>query len=274
MKKQKGFTLIEILVVLTIIVIALAGGIVVWEKKVSLPAFIPRVTPFLSPAPTTPYGISPLPTPSSAKVIGPTTGGPVSPGVFEGDLRDLPTITPIPPGYFSCKTDADCYDEEGKPKGVCEVPCQDKAVCRNGTCYKPSIPGAICLGKNTLVDTPGGQVPVHMLRKGMSVWTVGLEGERQPAPIIRTMKTAVDRNHQVVHLILKDSRELFASAGHPTADGRILSQLSPGDILDGSRVVSAKLIPYQEDYTYDILPGGETGLYWANGILLKSTLVE
>ncbi len=27
-----------------------------------------------------------------------------------------------------------------------------------------------------------------------------------------------------------------------------------------------------DDYTYDILPSGSTGAYWANGILLGSTL--
>jgi hypothetical protein len=29
---------------------------------------------------------------------------------------------------------------------------------------------------------------------------------------------------------------------------------------------------YKGGATYDLLPGGSTGLYWANGILLKSTL--
>jgi hypothetical protein len=29
---------------------------------------------------------------------------------------------------------------------------------------------------------------------------------------------------------------------------------------------------YNTGATYDLLPSGETGLYWANGVLLKSTL--
>src|SRR5262249_59637138 len=67
-------------------------------------------------------------------------------------------------------------------------------------------------------------------------------------------------------------REVFASPGHPTADGRTLAQLQPGDALDGARVLSAKRIRYADEYTYDILPSGGTGAYWANGILLGSTL--
>ena len=34
MKKQKGFTLIEILVVIAVLIITAAGGVMVWEKKV------------------------------------------------------------------------------------------------------------------------------------------------------------------------------------------------------------------------------------------------
>jgi hypothetical protein len=37
-------------------------------------------------------------------------------------------------------------------------------------------------------------------------------------------------------------------------------------------VTGADPIPYTGEYTYDILPAGETGIYWANGIPLKSTL--
>jgi hypothetical protein len=78
--------------------------------------------------------------------------------------------------------------------------------------------------------------------------------------------------HQMTRLRLDDGREVFASPGHPTADGRTLAQLQPGDALDGARVLSAKRIRYTDGYTYDILPSGSTGAYWANGILLGSTL--
>jgi len=37
-------------------------------------------------------------------------------------------------------------------------------------------------------------------------------------------------------------------------------------------VVRADLVPYAGSATYDLLPAGPTTTYWANGILLASTL--
>jgi hypothetical protein len=37
-------------------------------------------------------------------------------------------------------------------------------------------------------------------------------------------------------------------------------------------VVSIECVTYDAGATYDILPDGGVGEYWANGILLKSTL--
>jgi len=62
------------------------------------------------------------------------------------------------------------------------------------------------------------------------------------------------------------------SPGHPTADGRHIADLSRGDALDGARVVSVERVRYAGAATYDILPAGATGMYWASGILLGSTL--
>jgi hypothetical protein len=76
----------------------------------------------------------------------------------------------------------------------------------------------------------------------------------------------------MVHLVLADGRELLASPGHRTADGRQLGSLARGDSLDGSTITTWELVPYSGDHTYDLLPAGETGTYWANGILLSSTL--
>jgi hypothetical protein len=42
--------------------------------------------------------------------------------------------------------------------------------------------------------------------------------------------------------------------------------------VDGSKVTLWELVPYQGSRTYDLLPAGATGQYWANGILLSSTL--
>jgi hypothetical protein len=76
----------------------------------------------------------------------------------------------------------------------------------------------------------------------------------------------------MVHLRLAYGRELLASPGHRTADGRPLGTLALGDELDGSRITLWELVPYGGSHTYDLLPAGPTGAYWANGILLSSTL--
>jgi len=78
----------------------------------------------------------------------------------------------------------------------------------------------------------------------------------------------------MVHLKLADGRELLASPGHRTADGRQLGALAVGDRLDGSTITLWEVVPYSGDHTYDLLPAGPTGTYWANGILLLSTLSQ
>jgi hypothetical protein len=126
----------------------------------------------------------------------------------------------------------------------------------------------------TRIDTPDGPVAVENLRAGMLVWTVNASGERIAMPVLRVGGTLAPANHQVVRLILEDGRELYISPGHPTADGRRIGQLRAGDSLDGARIVSVERIPYPGGATYDLLPAGDTGYYWANGILIGSTLAE
>lgn len=133
-------------------------------------------------------------------------------------------------------------------------------------------PCPICLAENTLIETPSGAIAVQNLQKGAEVWTLNGSGARISAKILETSRTLVPPTHRVTHLVLDDGRELFVSLGHPIGDGRIIGDLSVGDILDGGRVAIVELIHYQKGFTYDVLPSGETGLYWANGILIGSTL--
>lgn len=74
------------------------------------------------------------------------------------------------------------------------------------------------------------------------------------------------------HLLLEDGRELAVSPGHPIGAGRQAGQMKVGELLGGSLVASVELAAYNGKATYDLLPAGETGYYWANGILLASTL--
>jgi hypothetical protein len=132
----------------------------------------------------------------------------------------------------------------------------------------------ICLAAGTLIETPRGAVSVEKLQVGDQVWTMNESGERIPGVILQAGNVRVPFTHQVIHVILSDGRELWASPGHPTSDGRSLADLKVGDILDGAFVTEVERMRYQGSATFDILPSGSTGFYWANGILLGSTLRE
>jgi len=106
----------------------------------------------------------------------------------------------------------------------------------------------------------------------MLVWTVASDGSRVAAPVVEVGSMAVPSGHLMVHLRLADGRELFASPGHRTSDSRPLGSLAAGDEVDGSKVTLWELVPYQGSRTYDLLPASATGQYWADGILLSSTL--
>ena len=134
----------------------------------------------------------------------------------------------------------------------------------------PNCP--ICLAAGTLISTPHGAVRVTDIKPGMLVWTALADGSRIAAPVLEVGSVPVPPGHLMVHLILTDGRELLASPGHRTADGRQLGSLAAGDSLDGSTITTWKLVPYAGDRTYDLLPAGPTGAYWAGGIHLSSTL--
>src|ERR1700687_2900087 len=134
----------------------------------------------------------------------------------------------------------------------------------------PNCP--ICLAGTTLIATPNGEVRVTDLEPGMLVWTGGIDGTRIAAPVLKVGSMQVPASHRMVHLVLADGRELLASPGHQTSDGRQLGSLATHETLDGSTIILSELVPYAGNRTYDLLPAGETGTYWANGILLSSTL--
>src|SRR5450756_739991 len=133
-------------------------------------------------------------------------------------------------------------------------------------------PCPICLAAATLISTPNGDIRVTEIKPGMMVWTANADGARIAEPVLEVGSIRVPAGHLMVHLVLADGRELLASPGHRTADGRALGSLAVGDPLDGSTITQWELVAYSGDRTYDLLPAGPTGSYWANGILLSSTL--
>jgi hypothetical protein len=90
--------------------------------------------------------------------------------------------------------------------------------------------------------------------------------------VLQTGRMQAPLGHKVVRVTLADGRTVVASPGHPTADGRAIGALEPGDQLDGSLVVAAILVDYAGGDTFDLLPSGPTGTYFVNGVLLGSTL--
>ncbi len=138
---------------------------------------------------------------------------------------------------------------------------------------QPPLGGCpICLSSNTLIDTPSGLMPVKDLQVGMIIWTSDKSGHRVYGIVQRTSRVTVLPTHQMIHLVLDDGRELFVSPPHPTIDGRTVGNLVVNDLYDGARVLISERVIYGDLATYDILPSGETGFYWDNGILLDSTL--
>lgn len=130
----------------------------------------------------------------------------------------------------------------------------------------------ICLASNTFIATPTGDVKVTDLKIGMSVWSPDAHGEKVARAIIKLSRTPVPASHKVVHLVLSDARQVWVSPNHPIMNGDPVATLHVGDVYDGATVRSAELVPYWDTATYDLLPDGDTGAYWADGILLRSTL--
>jgi hypothetical protein len=131
----------------------------------------------------------------------------------------------------------------------------------------------ICLARGTLIDTPTGAIPVERLRLADQIWTLTSDGRRVAGIVIALGSTAAPPDHEVVRLVLEDGRIVTASPGHPLADGRLIGDLRPGDPVDGSPIAVADRGPYASTETFDLVSSGETGVYFAGGIPLGSTLL-
>ena len=136
---------------------------------------------------------------------------------------------------------------------------------------RPNCP--ICLAAATLISTPSGPLRVTEVHVGTVVWTRAANGSRVAAPVIQVGSMEAPAGHLMVRVVLADGRQVLVSPGHKTTDGRAVGSLKAGDQLDGSTISGWELVPYTGGRTYDLLPAGATGHYWANGIVLSSTLV-
>jgi hypothetical protein len=155
-------------------------------------------------------------------------------------------------------------------EGRCETADPMTGGCTRCACE--SQPGGcpICNSPDTPIATPKGERAIADLREGDLVFSMH-QGQLVVVPVLATRSVQVF-NHAVVHLVLDNGRTIEVSGSHPTADGRRLDALQPGDALGGPHVQSIELIPYEHDRTYDILPASDTGTYIAGGALIGSTL--
>lgn len=172
------------------------------------------------------------------------------------------TKQPEPTNQFTATCPPGQY-QYGIPLGC--VPTTYQCDKKNGGC-------PICLSGKTTIATPDGAVNVKHITKGTRVWTLDRQRNRVAVQVVAISKRKVGKTHKILHIIFKDRRGVFVSAGHPLATGKNVEELRAGAIYDGSVVASITYEDYDEDYTYDFLPAGDTGYYFANDILMGSTI--
>jgi hypothetical protein len=158
----------------------------------------------------------------------------------------------------------------GTLEGQCEAADPVTGGCKPCACAMQPGGCPICNSPDTPILTPTGERAVADLREGDLVLSMH-EGALVAAPIVKTRQAMVT-NHAVVRLVFDNGERVEISGSHPTADGRRLDALVPGDVLGEVRVVSVETVPYGHDRTYDILPASDSGTYVAGGALIGSTL--
>jgi hypothetical protein len=163
-----------------------------------------------------------------------------------------------PPGQLCCTVNVALTFTK------CQVPTA------TGTC-DIGAPCTACASPDTPIATPEGERAIASLGVGDLVYSV--EGEATVVvPILRIGRTLVRSYHQVVEAVLANGAVLRISPRHPTADGRLFGDLVAGDHLGEVEVVRVRLVPYDDEYTYDILPASSAGAYFAGGALVGSTI--
>jgi hypothetical protein len=129
----------------------------------------------------------------------------------------------------------------------------------------------VCTAPSTPIATPQGERPISELRAGDLIYSMD-RGQIAVVPIKAVHQEPVVGAHQMVEVRLAQGVTLRISPRHPTADGRQFGDIKAGDRLDGIPVLGATLVPYDQRYTYDILPDSDSGTYFAGGALIGSTL--
>jgi hypothetical protein len=183
-----------------------------------------------------------------------------------------------PPQWACAQPPAGCPNPLPQAGEACSTPglscgpnCELQIVCEGSAWQWRRGECPICAAPDTPVATPSGERRIAELRAGDLVYSIE-DSAIVAAPILRTGSTPV-RGHRVLRVVLESGAVLELSPGHPTADGRRFDQLAPGSMLgETQRVRSVELIDYAHARTYDILPASSSGIYFAAGAPIGSTL--
>lgn len=218
--------------------------------------------PELPPAPATPPADAPPP-------VDAPVDAPIDAVAIDGAA---PRPDAAVKSAAGCKADAKhCCMPDGRVVRVsgCD-PDNGHGVDRggDGKCHETFCR---CLPGDALVATPGGDVAIETLAVGDLVYTADRSGRRVVAPIVALASVPFDAAHPIHEVTLSDGRRFRASAGHPLVDGTLVGAITIGAAIDGSFVSEIRTRPIAGP-TWDLLPAGTTGTYWADGVRLGSTL--
>ncbi|MFN0247074.1 MAG: Hint domain-containing protein [Kofleriaceae bacterium] len=164
--------------------------------------------------------------------------------------------------------------DPGDVRHVKDLPDGTHIVQNNGRCMRARYRecNTKCLPPDALIATPSGDVPIHDLRIGDEIWTRDPSGARVKTRVALVSRVEITGTHHIAQLVLADGRALAVSPEHPALDGQLVQSLRVGDTYDGASIVLLTLVSYAGARTHDVWPAGSTGVYWANGIPLTSTL--
>jgi len=121
-----------------------------------------------------------------------------------------------------------------------------------------------CLHPETKIDTPNGTSFLENLEPGDEVYSQDEHGNRITARVEVTLCRQVKPNHSLLKVDAPRGT-LFASGLHPVADGSPIEHI----YLLSPRFRATELGIH---YTCDIAVTGPTNTYWAEGLLLKSSV--
>jgi hypothetical protein len=174
------------------------------------------------------------------------------------------------------------YDEQKKP-------------------FRGSPQYCIYFSENSLIATPRGNIPISEIRAGDSIYVKCREfdyfsiiktasgkdssvaKERSVSRVVAFTHGAVKQrsrdDQQMLEIILRDGRKIEAGPSHRDEFNKPFGDYNVGEKIDGSEIVSKKMIRYQGEFVYDIavydnLPGMCGEVYWVNGIPVTSRVVN